>query len=252
MARAFCLILGCACLAPVQTARAQPSEFVDLGGFEAPTTLVIPIHLIEPTQVKWFRITLPAATALAGFVDIWSVRDFRDHEVMGEPGCVMFDASGHRVAHSDHVSFGDALLSCGLADPRPPVPEPTLDMEPIYISAPRAGQHGELPAGTYWLAIGNILFSSGEDWWVRSDATPNGPGRNAVFLIDVHPPEFPYCDGDFNWDGNVDQEDAWYLVNVIAGGTNETGRFADYNRDGNEDQDDVLALIHTIAGGGCP
>jgi len=246
------LILGCTTLAAVQTARAQPEEYVDLGTIDTPTTLVIPIRLDEPTQIKWLRITLPAATAGAGFLDIWTERDFRDDEMMGLPTCVEFDASGRRMAHSSRVSYGDALLSCGLVDPRPPVPEPLLEIEPTFISAPRAGQHGEQPAGTYWLAIGDLLVSSGEDWWVQSGSTPTSPGRTATLLVAVQPTNIPYCDGDFNWDGNVDQDDVLYLANVLAGGGNETGRFPDYNRDGNEDQDDLLALVHTIAGGGCP
>ncbi|MCC6951198.1 MAG: hypothetical protein IT433_07095, partial [Phycisphaerales bacterium] len=76
--------------------------------------------------------------------------------------------------------------------------------------------------------------------------------RNTELHIRIQPPDIPYCDGDFNWDGNVDQDDVLYLANVLAGGENPTGRFADYNRDGNADQDDLLALVHTIAGGGCP
>ncbi|MCC6950180.1 MAG: hypothetical protein IT433_01910 [Phycisphaerales bacterium] len=76
--------------------------------------------------------------------------------------------------------------------------------------------------------------------------------RNTELHIRIQPPNIPYCDGDFNWDGNTDQDDVLCLANVLAGGENPTGRFADYNRDGNEDQDDLLALVHTIAGGGCP
>ncbi|MFZ2874237.1 MAG: hypothetical protein WAZ94_07115 [Phycisphaerales bacterium] len=247
------LLFGCTTLAAAQAANAQPDVYVDLGTMgEARTTLVVPVRLSYPTEIKWFRVTLPAASAGAGFVDIWTQQDFRYNENMGLPGCVVFDASGRRMAHSHHVAYGDALLSCGLADPRPPIPEPSLEIEPTYISAPRAGQHGELPAGTFWLAIGDLLVSSGADWSVQSGSTPLSLGLNALFFIDVQPPDIPYCDGDFNWDGNVDQDDVLYLANVLAGGENPTGRWADYNRDGNEDQDDLLALVHTIAGGGCP
>ncbi len=62
----------------------------------------------------------------------------------------------------------------------------------------------------------------------------------------------PACDPDVNRDGNVDQDDLLYLVNVTGGGPNPTGIDADFNRDGNVDQDDVAALIEVIAGGPCP
>jgi hypothetical protein len=60
------------------------------------------------------------------------------------------------------------------------------------------------------------------------------------------------CLTDLNDDGNVDQDDVIYLINVIAGGDNPTGINPDFNCDGNPDQDDVTALINTIGGGGCP
>lgn len=62
----------------------------------------------------------------------------------------------------------------------------------------------------------------------------------------------PVCDPDYNQDGNIDQDDVRYLVGVIAGGENPSGRDPDFNLDGNADQDDVAALINAVAGGGCP
>ncbi|MCC6950558.1 MAG: CotH kinase family protein [Phycisphaerales bacterium] len=60
------------------------------------------------------------------------------------------------------------------------------------------------------------------------------------------------CDPDLNQDGNVDQDDIAYLVNVIGGGENPTGIDPDFNQDGNVDQDDVASLINAVGGGGCP
>jgi hypothetical protein len=62
----------------------------------------------------------------------------------------------------------------------------------------------------------------------------------------------PACDPDLNQDGNVDQDDIAYLINVVGGGGNPTGIDPDFNQDGNVDQDDVSALINTVGGGGCP
>ena len=62
----------------------------------------------------------------------------------------------------------------------------------------------------------------------------------------------PACDPDMNLDGNVDQGDVDYLIDVVAGGLNSTGIDPDFNRDGNVDQGDIDALIDVIAGGNCP
>lgn len=62
----------------------------------------------------------------------------------------------------------------------------------------------------------------------------------------------PACDPDVNQDGNTDQGDIDYLINVVAGGENTTGIDPDFNRDGNSDQGDVDALLNVVAGGACP
>jgi hypothetical protein len=61
-----------------------------------------------------------------------------------------------------------------------------------------------------------------------------------------------YCDPDVNHDGNVDQGDVDYLINVVAGGPNPSGSDPDFNHDGNVDQGDSDALLNTVAGGPCP
>lgn len=62
----------------------------------------------------------------------------------------------------------------------------------------------------------------------------------------------PSCDPDMNQDGNADQDDISYLINVVGGGSNPTGINPDFNCDGNVDQDDVGALIDVVGGGACP
>ncbi|MFA6044262.1 MAG: immunoglobulin domain-containing protein [Phycisphaerales bacterium] len=62
----------------------------------------------------------------------------------------------------------------------------------------------------------------------------------------------PTCDPDVNQDGNVDQGDIDYLIDVVAGAPNPTGIDPDFNQDGNVDQGDIDALINVVAGGECP
>jgi hypothetical protein len=233
---------------------AQPAVYTDLGPRLAPEELVIPIMLRSGDDRQWFRIEIGGATADDGFVDIWTYpADLGGHYIRW-PGVGVYDNLGNLVRVSNNATeYNYAFLSFGLEDPRPaPAMPPFIDEEPVSPGWPFTGWDGDLPAGVYWLVMVRGIASFNPNWSVGSGEDPSRMDRNTELHIRIQPPGLPYCDADFNWDGNVDQEDAWYLINVIAGGTNETGRFADYNRDGNEDQDDVLALIHTIAGGGCP
>lgn len=67
-------------------------------------------------------------------------------------------------------------------------------------------------------------------------------------IIEMPPPQ---CDPDVNQDGNADQDDVSYLIDVIGGADNPTGIDPDFNQDGNVDQDDVLKLIDVVGGAGC-
>jgi hypothetical protein len=60
------------------------------------------------------------------------------------------------------------------------------------------------------------------------------------------------CDGDMNADGNIDQDDVSYLIEVVAGGPNPSGVDPDFNHDGYVDQDDVTDLIAYVGGAPCP
>jgi hypothetical protein len=81
----------------------------------------------------------------------------------------------------------------------------------------------------------------------RTNTTYRGPS-----LVMWAQARTPQCDPDVNQDGNVDQDDVSYLINVVGGGPNPTGIDPDFNRDGNVDQDDIAALINVVAGGPCP
>lgn len=77
----------------------------------------------------------------------------------------------------------------------------------------------------------------------------NPAGQLEAWMATLAPPP---CDPDFNADGNSDQDDLRYLVEVLGGGDNPTQRDPDFNGDGNADQDDVGALVQALSGGGCP
>ena len=77
-------------------------------------------------------------------------------------------------------------------------------------------------------------------------------GASGAGLLNVGVTPIISCEPDANQDGNADQGDVDYLINIIAGGANPTGIDADFNQDGNSDQGDIDSLVNVIAGGDCP
>lgn len=114
------------------------------------------------------------------------------------------------------------------------------------------------PAGSGVYLIALSLWSSdptigaSEPFWIVFNNGADEPTHDAAMdWVRAHllPPA---CDPDLNQDGNADQDDVLYLVNVIGGGDNPAGIDPDFNHDGNADQDDISALIDVVAGGTCP
>ncbi|MFZ2872943.1 MAG: dockerin type I domain-containing protein [Phycisphaerales bacterium] len=103
-----------------------------------------------------------------------------------------------------------------------------------------------LPSGVTSLCGIGFDATRCEAWVLNTSGVAS---KLAGFPSTVCPPP---CDPDVNQDGNVDQDDVTYLINVVGGGANPTGIDPDFNQDGNVDQDDVSALINTVGGGGCP
>ena len=107
---------------------------------------------------------------------------------------------------------------------------------------------GVVDATDLSIATSNLGAAGG---WAMGDV--NGDGQITQADLDIISAGIaPACDPDLNQDGNADQGDIDYLINVIAGGANPTAADPDFNHDGNADQGDVDALINVIAGGNCP
>lgn len=119
----------------------------------------------------------------------------------------------------------------GTGDFDPTTGEPRLPLHRTYSSVLRSVDRVEFttvrPGSAPELAVWEVGF----DWvWIRD---PFG------------------CNPDYTQDGNQDQDDIAYLVQILAGGENPTGFRADFNLDGNADQDDIPALIGALFGAGC-
>ena len=99
---------------------------------------------------------------------------------------------------------------------------------------------GAIPVGARSVTL--VLFMA------RNVGAYNDASADNISLSFVRPP----CNADVNQDGNSDQGDIDYLINVVAGGENPTGIDPDFNHDGNVDQGDIDALLNVVAGGACP
>ncbi|MFA6043787.1 MAG: dockerin type I domain-containing protein [Phycisphaerales bacterium] len=170
-------------------------------------------------------------------------------------------------------------------------PSSTSTVRPVFsYTVPLSGlpNGGQLPPGTYWIqwSINGASSPSQNVFTPLVSPRTTRTGHNARLLNSIDgsstgprvwfegregfvsgvtegrayelPFELtgsvaiPSCNADINQDGNVDQGDIDYLINVVAGGENPTNINPDFNNDGNVDQGDVDSLINVIAGGACP
>lgn len=237
-------------------ASAQPEDFIDLGRRMVQETIVVPIHLDFAEDVQWVRIELPTVTAGAGFVDIWTrVEEWTPFDLL-RPTAGRYDDAGRSWGRFPSGSFNQVEGSFGQTSPRRPAN--VLDGEVVECLWPFDGRLGSLAEGVCWVAISNDLASYRDGWDVRTSVHPTlRDQRDTTLYIRVHPPEVPFCDPDLNWDGNADQDDVAYLIDLITNPspidpTNACGADPDYNRDGTADMDDVRALIDVISSGECP
>ena len=250
-----------ACFGSNMTVLAQPSSFVDLGSHLNPEQFSTPIHLESGNDIQWLRIELPAVFADEGFVDAWSLKactsEFPCQDFLGNADMAVYNDAGDIIGRSrtGFDDFGGITESFGLTDPRPPV---CIANEPGQYPAYWCGHvfdgfDGPLPvSGVIWLAVGTDLRVGLHNWAVQSGTSPGSLGRRDTLFFRIQPAGVPYCDPDLNWDGNADDGDIDYLINVLAGGDNPTGRNPDFNRDGSVDQGDIDALLNYVSGGPCP
>jgi hypothetical protein len=259
------LVAGIACIGGAQTL-AQPAQFTDLGEHLGPELFSVPVQLQDSNDIQWFRIVLPAVSADGGYVDIRSeyphapLRYAAPYGWLGRPDMLVFSSQGGYLNRSDPGAglLNQIVVSWGDTDPRTPLCVYYDDeFDPHYeCGHPFDGFSGDLEGGEYWLAVGQFVLYPlplTVPWSAHSDRPAGAnPERLTTLIFTIQPAGVPYCDPDMNWDGNADAGDIDYLINVIAGGENPTGRNPDFNRDGNSDMGDVDALINVIAGSGCP
>jgi hypothetical protein len=196
------------------------------------------LYLIEICDAANF-----SATTVGGTLDIFDTRLY------------LFNASGMGVTANDDVPLGnpgDNTLLSRISNANVTTNGLYYLAVTFYDSAPQSA--------------GGLLMWEEEPY--ELERTPDGPGAAGMldswfpgdsdvgdYIVTLNgacfAPVVPPCDPDMNQDGNVDQGDVDYLINVVGGGDNPTGIDPDFNRDGNVDQGDVDALLNVVAGGSC-
>jgi hypothetical protein len=227
--------------APAPTA-VPPIVDRDLGVISTATPSA-PITL-DAYQQAWYRFeTCQDAVDPTSYLDI---DGSSSTDVYAE--WFVFDALGNLVT-------ADAQSGPG-ARPQISFGQMFPERGPIGDGLPMAGQDGNLPAGVYYMALAYDFVTGvpamGPGYF---HVRPVGGSSGFAYGADFFPSWSqcgPSCTPDYNQDGNVDQDDVAYLVDVIAGGPNPTGVDPDFNRDGNVDQDDYRALVGVLAGEPCP
>jgi hypothetical protein len=234
------------------------------GGFKDRFTVSHPSHAGQAGYIL-VRITVRGsfiATGFAGAAGI-SLGHYKNEQELSVNS--FFDRGNSDPISTDRQRISWALASFGQPESRSVDGFYTVAV-PITFGQPftfgvyafiRASQRSS--SGVGGLSSGTADFSAqGVEWGgitsiLLANGTPvSGASVSSDSGINWEPPLGPPCDPDVNQDGNVDQDDVAYLINVVGGGPNPTNVDPDFNHDGNVDQDDVAVIINVIAGGTCP
>jgi hypothetical protein len=169
-------LLVCAVVAGAGSAAlAQPSA-IDMGTLNGPGDFVQPLS-VGAGAVAWAKFTISEMSRCQmRYLDIvvQPVGGF-DTEIG------LYDSSGKRITNDDDDGVGVAsALSFGATSPLRPLGGDGV---------PGDGRDGPLPAGTYYLALGefNTLFND-DNWDVISTSEGSGGGCNIHFIIGAGDP----------------------------------------------------------------
>ena len=170
-----------------------------------------------------------------------------------------------RTLNQGTLSPGNGQDSIGQLDARSIVTCAPSGVVEIEIGGPNPTDFDRITGPAAWTIDGTLRVSTTNGfvpgYGTTYDIITYGSHTGAFAAIDGYGWTVQYlpdrvrliavCDADVNQDGNADQGDVDYLINVVAGGDNPTNVDPDFNRDGNVDQGDGDALINAVAGGGC-
>jgi hypothetical protein len=161
----------CLTLCTATIAYAQPAA-IDLGTITGDTQVSGPI---APNEVIWFMMDVPVDATLAGGTYIDYNTNLSDFDT--EIG--LYDAIGNLVANNDDDGIGLAsTLTFGSGSGLM-----LGDSFNLGGNGLAEGENGDLPAGTYYLALGefNVTFNP-TNWDVISDGVDVG----GIYTLDIY------------------------------------------------------------------
>jgi probable HAF family extracellular repeat protein len=219
-----------------------PPVATDLGARTCESDLAIPVTLSSATDVRWYRIGLPAVTATAGFVDIWTTEpDMRDTLI------AVYNDNGDIVGFdNDDCDARQAAISFGLISPT----RPAIGDGQVFD-----GRDGGLAAAIYWVGVMNYGANFSAHGWGASSYS-NGPDRTCTLHFHIDAGSVCHCgSADFNCDGDVGTDaDIEAFFACIAGTCPPAPctSSADFNADGDVGTDgDIEAFFRVLGGGTC-
>ncbi|HZW06767.1 MAG TPA: choice-of-anchor X domain-containing protein, partial [Phycisphaerales bacterium] len=194
------------------TAAAQPASFTDLGNRTSTQNFTQDVMITSPTDIQWFRIELPAVSAVAGFVDIWTnaVGDMTDTEIG------LYDAAGNGAGSA--ATFFDDDSGPGLFSQL--TFGSTVERPNLGGAAARNGSDGSLAGGVYYLAVGRFNVNWAEGFGATGTYAGTQTTTQVQFDIGVATDPFPpQATAGTATPGSVTPGDSiLYTVTVIPGG----------------------------------
>jgi subtilisin-like proprotein convertase family protein len=132
-----------------------PPAGTDLGAHNCESDYQVPVVLSSGTGVSWFKITLPAVTAAAGFVDIWTSTG--GGSPMTDTMLGYYDNNGNLITYDDDDSDGlYSALSFGRTSPT---------RAAVGNGAVFDGRDGPRAAGSYWVSVSNFSTTFNATGW---------------------------------------------------------------------------------------
>ena len=202
---------------------------------------------VPPQDFVWFRFTtsFSTATTLDRYVDIAFDGDGGD---FGDTEAFVFNSSGVMIATNDDDGPPAGSGSLSQFSFNHPAGDGGPANRPSAGDRPFGGQDGELPAGTYYLAVGlwDILTLPGNDRFHLRATNADGTVVGLRIMTGAAPACAP-CAADYNQDGGVDGAD---IASFFPDWESSAG-CADVNQDGGVDGGDIESFFLVWEAGGC-
>jgi hypothetical protein len=229
-----------------------PATFTDLGTVsDAHTGTVAQGLSMVPGQVRFFKLVLTQAVTAPKYLDLDTAGSALDPNQFGLPNDTMiwlFDNNGTPlVANDDGGPGATSLLSFGAGSGQ------TIGDGDDPNGGVSMGVNGDLPAGTYWLAVGGYSVYADSGWSVQCDSSVGGT-IDVRLRTNVHigricgSADFD-CDGATSTDADIDA-----FFRCLAGSCPPPPctSNADFDGDGATSTDqDIEAFFRVLAGQPC-